>query len=139
MSLIGSFPGLDALVERRIAEAIARGEFDDLPGAGRPLALDDDPLVPQEVRVAHRILKNAGLIPPELEQIAEVDRLLAAVERAEPGDAEQVRASRRLRALLMQIEASGRPATAMRAWLEYDEALTRRLRRGLYPFAANPH
>lgn len=139
MSLIGSFPGLDALVERRIAEAIARGEFDDLPGAGRPLALDDDPLVPQEVRVAHRILKNAGLIPPELEQIAEVDRLLAAVERAEPGDAEQVRASRRLRALLIQIEASGRPATAMRAWLEYDEALTRRLRRGLYPFAANPH
>lgn len=128
MSLIGSFPGLDALVERRIAEAIARGEFDDLPGAGRPLALDDDALAPEEVRVAHRILKNAGFIPPELEQIAEVNRLLAAVERAELGDAEQVRASRRLRALLIQIEASGRPATAMRAWLEYNEALTRRLR-----------
>lgn len=125
---LGSFPGLDALIERRIAEAIARGEFDDLPGAGRPLALDDDALVPEEVRVAHRILKNAGFIPPELEQIAEVNRLLAAVERAELGDAEQVRAGRRLRALLIQIEASGRPATAMRAWLEYNEALTRRLR-----------
>ncbi|GMV57966.1 DUF1992 domain-containing protein [Betaproteobacteria bacterium PRO7] len=128
MSLIGSFPGLDALVERRIAEAIARGEFDDLPGAGRPLALDNDPLIPEEVRVAHRILKNAGFVPPELEQIAEVNRLLAAVERAELGDAEQAHASRRLRALLIQIEASGRPATAMRAWLEYNEALTRRLR-----------
>lgn len=128
MSLIGSFPGLDALVERRIAEAIARGEFDDLPGAGRPLALDNDPLIPEEVRVAHRILKNAGFIPPELEQIAEVNRLLAAVERSELGDAEQAHASRRLRALLIQIEASGRPATAMRAWLEYNEALTRRLR-----------
>jgi hypothetical protein len=128
MSLIGSFPGLDALVERRIAGAIARGEFDDLPGAGRPLALDDDPLVPEEVRVAHRILKNAGFVPPELEQIAEVNRLLAAVERAELGDAEQVHASRRLRALLIRIEASGRPVTAMRAWFEYNEALTRRLR-----------
>lgn len=128
MSLIGSFPGLDALVERRIAEAIARGEFDDLPGAGRPLALDNDPLIPEEVRVAHRILKNAGFVPPELEQIAEVNRLLAAVERAELGDAEQAHASRRLRALLIQIDASGRPATAMRAWLEYNEALTRRLR-----------
>lgn len=128
MSLIGSFPGLDALVERRIAEAIDRGEFDDLPGAGRPLALDDDPLVAEEVRVAHRILKNAGFVPPELAQIAEVNRLLAAVERAELGDAEQARAGRRLRALLVQIEASGRPATAMRAWLEYNEALTRRLR-----------
>jgi hypothetical protein len=125
---VGSFPGLDALVERRIAEAIARGEFDDLPGSGRPLALDDDPLVPEEQRVAHRILKNAGYIPPELEQVSEVNRLLAAIERAELGDAEQAQASRRLRALLMQIEASGRPATAMRAWLEYNDALTRRLR-----------
>jgi hypothetical protein len=125
---VGSFPGLDALVERRIAEAIARGEFDDLPGSGRPLPLDDDPLVPEEQRVAHRILKNAGYIPPELEQISEVNRLLAAIERAELGDAEQAHASRRLRALLAQIEASGRPATAMRAWLEYNEALTRRLR-----------
>lgn len=125
---VGSFPGLDALVERRIAEAIARGEFDDLPGSGRPLALDDDPLVPEEQRVAHRILKNAGYIPPELEQISEVNRLLAAIERAELGDAAQAQASRRLRALLVQIEASGRPATAMRAWLEYNDALTRRLR-----------
>jgi hypothetical protein len=125
---LGSFPGLDALVERRIAEAIARGEFDDLPGSGRPLALDDDPLVPEEQRVAHRILKNAGYIPPELEQISEVNRLLAAIERAELGDAAQAQAGRRLRALLARIEASGRPATALCAWLEYNEALTRRVR-----------
>ncbi|GAB4472475.1 MAG: DUF1992 domain-containing protein [Burkholderiaceae bacterium] len=125
---LGSFPGLDALIERRIAEAMARGDFDGLPGAGRPLALDDDPLVAEADRVAHRILKNAGLIPPELEQIAEVNRLLAAIERAELGDAEQAHASRRLRALLVRIEASGRPATALAAWLEYDEALARRLR-----------
>jgi hypothetical protein len=125
---LGSFPGLDALVERRIAEAIARGEFDDLPGSGRPLALDDDPLVPEEQRVAHRILKNAGYIPPELEQISEVNRLLAAIERAELGDAAQAQAGRRLRALLARIEVSGRPATALCAWLEYNEALTRRLR-----------
>ena len=33
---------LDALAEARIEEAIARGELDGLPGAGRPLVLDDD-------------------------------------------------------------------------------------------------
>jgi hypothetical protein len=60
---------LDALVEQRIAAAAARGEFDDLPGAGTPLALDDDVLVPQEVRVANRILKNAGFVPPAVEQL----------------------------------------------------------------------
>ena len=48
------------LAERRIEEAVARGELDNLPGAGRPLDLDDeDPLWPEEVRMAKRILKNA--------------------------------------------------------------------------------
>jgi hypothetical protein len=60
---------LDALVEQRIAAAAARGEFDDLPGAGAPQALDDDTLVPEEVRVANRILKNAGFVPPAVEQL----------------------------------------------------------------------
>ncbi|TAL97346.1 MAG: DUF1992 domain-containing protein [Paraburkholderia sp.] len=60
---------LDALVEQRIAAAAARGEFDDLPGAGLPLTLDDDALVPEEVRVANRILKNAGFAPPAVEQL----------------------------------------------------------------------
>jgi hypothetical protein len=63
---------LDALVEQRIAAAAARGEFgesDDLPGAGAPLTLEDDALVPREVLVANRILKNAGFAPPAVEQL----------------------------------------------------------------------
>jgi hypothetical protein len=69
---------LDFLAERRIAEAVSRGELDELPGAGRPLDLEDDALVPEELRLAHRILKNAGYVPPEvqtLNQIAELARL----------------------------------------------------------------
>jgi hypothetical protein len=57
----------DLLAERKIAEALANGEFDDLPGAGQPLELDDDPLVPEELRLAYRILKNAGYVPPEVD------------------------------------------------------------------------
>jgi hypothetical protein len=71
---------LELLAERKIEEAIERGEFDGLPGAGRPLELDDDPLVPEELRIAHRILKNAGYVPPEvqaLNRIAELERYLA--------------------------------------------------------------
>lgn len=60
---------LDALVEQRIAAAAARGKFDDLPGVGAPLSLDEDALVPQEVRVANRILKNAGFVPPAVQQL----------------------------------------------------------------------
>lgn len=61
---------LDALVEQRIAAAAARGEFDDLPGSGCALQLDDDLLVPHEVRVANRILKNAGFVPPGVEHLS---------------------------------------------------------------------
>ena len=59
--MILAVTALQYLAERKIEEAIARGEFDDLPGAGRPLDLDDeDPLWPEEVRMARRILKNSG-------------------------------------------------------------------------------
>jgi hypothetical protein len=63
---------LDFLAERRIEEAIARGELDGLPGAGRPLALDGDPLMPEELRLAYRMLKNAGYVPPEVDRLREI-------------------------------------------------------------------
>lgn len=78
---------LDFLAEQRISEAVSRGELDDLPGAGRPLDLDDDALIPEELRLAHRILKNAGYIPPELETLNEI----AQLERIAMGDATAVK------------------------------------------------
>ena len=69
----------DSIAERKIAEAIAAGELDDLPGTGKPLELDDDSHVPEDLRAAYRILKNAGYVPPEvqnLNQIAELERLV---------------------------------------------------------------
>lgn len=78
---------LDFLVEETIQEAMARGEFDGLPGAGRPLDLGDDALIPEELRVAYRILKNAGYIPPEVEAFNEI----AALERLALGDATAVK------------------------------------------------
>ena len=46
---------LEFIAERRIAEAIANGDLENLPGEGRPLALDDDSVVPEELRLAYRI------------------------------------------------------------------------------------
>jgi len=66
---------LDRLVEQRIREAQEKGEFDDLPGAGAPLAFDDDALVPEDLRAAYRLLKNAGFVPPELDAHCEIRRL----------------------------------------------------------------
>lgn len=59
----------DLIAERKIAEAMERGDFDDLPGAGRPLDLSDDALIPEDLRMAYRILKNAGLVPPAVRKL----------------------------------------------------------------------
>jgi hypothetical protein len=120
-------PSYETLIEQRIREAEARGEFDDLPGAGRPLDLDDDLLVPEDLRVAHRILKNAGYVPPEAQHLAEVNQLIASAGRAELSSEQGEADSRRLRALLVQMELAGRPLAAAQAWHDYQEALARRL------------
>lgn len=57
-----------SVAERHILDAQTKGEFDNLPGSGEPLTLDDDSHVPAELRAGYRLLKNAGCLPPELEQ-----------------------------------------------------------------------
>lgn len=54
---------LDQWAERHIIEAQRKGEFDNLPGRGEPLILDDDSHVPAELRAGYRLLKNAGCLP----------------------------------------------------------------------------
>ncbi|WP_341315465.1 DnaJ family domain-containing protein [Paraburkholderia sp. IMGN_8] len=95
---------LDALVEQRIAAAAARGEFDDLPGAGAPLPLDDDALVPEEVRVANRILKNAGFVPPAVEQLRALRDLQAQLNAVSDRTA-RCRLQARMLALDMALES----------------------------------
>lgn len=85
---------LDQIAERKIAEAVERGDFDDLPGAGQPLDLTDDALIPEDLRMAYRILKNAGFVPPEVETLNEI----AALERIALGDALAVKKLALLRA-----------------------------------------
>ena len=57
----------EVIAERRIEEAMARGEFDNLPCAGKPIPPDDLIMVPEELRMAYKILKNAGIVPEEIE------------------------------------------------------------------------
>ncbi|MBI5582221.1 MAG: DUF1992 domain-containing protein [Deltaproteobacteria bacterium] len=71
------------IAERRIQEAQKNGEFDNLPGKGKPLQLEDDSQVPEELRLAYKILKNADCLPPELElkkDIVRMEEMLRSVE-----------------------------------------------------------
>jgi hypothetical protein len=97
-------PNLDAIAEERIQEAMRRGVFDNLPGAGKPLDLDEDPLVPPEVRAANRILKNAGLVPVEVLERREMAELEADLRRI-TDKSERSRALARLALLRMRLGA----------------------------------
>ncbi len=118
---------IDQLAERRIAEAMDRGELNDLPGAGEPLVLDDDTLVPEALRVAYRVLKNAGFVPPEVElrrEIRDVEQLLAGALEGEDRRA----AGRRLRYLLTKLSQARGGEGDLGIEAAYREALARRIR-----------
>lgn len=77
---------IDELAEARIADAIRTGQFKDLSGKGERISLEQDGLVPEELRVAYRLLKNAGYFPKEisvLNQISEVEQLIAGLDQGE--------------------------------------------------------
>ena len=63
------------IIERKIKEAQEKGEIDNLPGEGEPLKLDDDRHIPEDLRLAYKILKNADCVPPEIETKKEIRRM----------------------------------------------------------------
>jgi hypothetical protein len=72
----------DRIVEAVIKEAMERGEFEDLSGKGKPIDLTAYFDTPEEVRMAHAILRNAGMVPREvdlLKEIAELKQILPAL------------------------------------------------------------
>jgi hypothetical protein len=72
----------ERIVEAMIREAMERGEFDNLPGKGKPIDLTEYFETPEEVRLANSVLKSAGMTSREvdlLREIAELKRMLAAL------------------------------------------------------------
>jgi hypothetical protein len=119
---------IDSLAEEQIRHAIRKGEFEELPGMGEPMVLDDDGGIPQELRVAYRILKNAGCLPPELLLRKEIRQLEILLDRAEL-EAEEQTIRRRLLLLKTQLAAHGREANLLVRERHYREKLVDKLAR----------
>lgn len=96
------FPGFERIVESRIAQAREEGQFDNLPGTGKPLELQNDSHIPEDLRLSYKILKNADCLPPELElrkEIRQTEDLLAGVKDVE----EQYRITKKLNFLITKL------------------------------------
>lgn len=74
-------------VEAILREAIERGDFDDLPGKGKPINLRAYFDTPEEVRLAYAILKNARILPEEAALLGEINALKEARRNCADSDA----------------------------------------------------
>ena len=102
MSKRNVFAAMERIAEERIREAVQRGEFENLPGLGKPLKLEDDRHIPDDLRLAYKILKNADCLPPELEvkkEIRRTEELLGALT----DEGEKYRQLKKLNYLIMKL------------------------------------
>jgi hypothetical protein len=114
---------IDKLAEEKIAEAMNRGELDNLPGTGKPLQLDDDTLVPEELRAGFRLLKNAGYLPPDLQLRKEIGSVEALIVQARSREERDV-LNRRLRYLLLKLSLAS-PDTPLLNEQQYLDKINR--------------
>lgn len=119
---------IDSLTEERILSAIRRGDFDDLPGTGQALILDDDSGIPGELRLAYRILRNGACLPPELELRGEIQQLETLLDRAGL-NAEEQTIRCRLTSLKARLALHGRNANLLVQERDYREKLIEKLTR----------
>ncbi|EMD1659026.1 DUF1992 domain-containing protein [Pluralibacter gergoviae] len=116
---------IDQWAERHILNAQRSGEFDALPGSGKPLQLDDDSHVPPELRTGYRLLKNAGCLPPELEQRKEAVELSDLLKSVREDDPRFVVLQKQLTLLELKLRQAGQNTDFLHG--DYAEKVLRRI------------
>jgi Domain of unknown function (DUF1992) len=95
---------LSFIAEQKIAQAMQERDLNSPKWKGKPLPLDDDRFVPDDLKMAYKILKNSGFLPPEVEERKEVKRLEDLIASSED-EHERLKQMKKLSVLLMKIDA----------------------------------
>ena len=98
---------LDALrqiAERRIAKAIEDGTLKTDGWKNRPLPLEDDSFVPDDLKMAYKVLKNSGYVPPEVELRKEIQNLEDLIIATEDSH-QRVKQMKKLDVLMRKIDS----------------------------------
>lgn len=114
------------IAERRIIEAIANGEFDNLEGKGKPIDFEDETWISEDLRMAYRILKNAGCIPPELEFRNEVINMYSLMNTTDD-DKERIKKLRELNFKLLKLNLTRKKPLNFEDFPEYEGKLVDKL------------
>ena len=129
MSKSSIFAALERVAEERICDAVRRGEFDNLPGSGKPLELEDDRHIPDDLRLAYKVLKNAECLPPELElkkEIKTAEDLLGSME----DEGEKYRQLQKVNFLVMKLNEMRKGSVQWEEKQRYYERIVEKVGRG---------
>jgi hypothetical protein len=99
------FTGFSKIIEERIRRAQKKGVFENLEGSGKPLNLEGDSYIAEDLRLAHKILKNADYLPPEIElkkKIKRTEDLLSGMKDT----AQKHRTLKKLNYLIMKLNTA---------------------------------
>lgn len=109
------------IAERKIQEAMNNGEFDNLPN-GKYLDLNDDTYVPQDLRMAYRVLKNACCLPPELELRNEIISLRMMIDSLDD-DRERTKKIRELNFKILKLNELRKRPFNLEDFPEYERKI----------------
>ena len=115
------------IADERIKEAQRAGAFDNLPGKGKPLHLEDLSWVPEDLRIGYLVLKNAHVLPPEaqlLKDIHTIEDLLKHVE----DEGERRALAKSIQFKLIRLDMLKRRSMPLRSIREYSRKLVDKLR-----------
>lgn len=116
------------LAEQRIHQAMEQGDFKDLAGKGKPLELEDVSHIPEDLRMSYKIMKNAGLIPEEMQLQGELIKLQNLIHLCEnAGEKEKLTRALTEKKLRFQMLMEQRGLSGSTAFLQYEEKLRDRL------------
>lgn len=114
------------VVEERIREAQREGVFDNLPGKGKPLELEDQSLIPEDLRMSYHILKNAHVLPPEAELRKEIRTLQDLLKYVED-ESERKAMTKEIEWKMIRLDLLRRRSFSWQTTHFYGKKLVRRL------------
>lgn len=114
---------LSHIIEEKIKRAVDQGDFDNLPGKGKPLPKDEFAHVPDDLRNSYRVLKNAGMLPEEMQvkkEVVELEELLEHINEEERERTEKKLNEKRLR---FQMLMEKKKMSKTRAYSRYSDSI----------------
>ena len=115
------------IAEERIKEAQRAGAFDDLPGKGKPLDLEDLSWVPEDLRIGYHILKNAHVLPPEAELLKDIHTIEDLLKHVED-EGERRALAKSIQFKLIRLDMLKRRSMPLHSVRDYSRKLVDKLR-----------